>query len=66
MTRPGKKWRVAKPACNALKFGKTTIMTAQLSNAPDPYRKDNLVFTGFRDGFDRCGNGSKSRNHGIH
>ena len=34
----------------------------KLSNEPDPYRKDNLVFSGFRDGTEKCGNGFRKFN----
>ncbi len=65
MTLPANSLNAAKPAYNTMKFGKTTIMTAQLSKAPDPYRKDNIVLKGFRDGMDHCGNGTRSRKHGV-
>lgn len=39
--------------------------TVRLNNAPDPYRKDNIVFSGFRDGLVALGNGFVRQNKGI-
>jgi hypothetical protein len=36
-----------------------------LDNAPDPYRKDNITFNGFRDGMVQVGNGFRKQNKGI-
>jgi hypothetical protein len=36
-----------------------------LDDTPDPYRKDNIAFKGFRDGMVQVGNGFRKQNKGI-
>lgn len=36
-----------------------------LNNEPDPYRKDNIVFSEFRDGMVQVGNGFRKQNKGV-